>query len=151
MLSVALLLGGLFAMFSIDLGGLTFAEHMDTISETPEAQELVEGTRSRLNPALQELRDRVLGEYVEAPTWIPGEQQLDLGQAPQGLEPDAREQPMLPSGEEVVPASGLEPALPGQRERTVIGLPPEPPLPGQRPSTTLDTEPDWEPSLPGRG
>ncbi len=57
--------------FSVPLGSRTFAEHMDAISETEPAQELLDGTREKINPALEEVRDRVLGEYVEAPTYLP--------------------------------------------------------------------------------
>jgi hypothetical protein len=70
-ISAAVLLGCLWAAFAVDLGDKTFAEHVDTISETPEAKQLVDDTRATINPALAEVRDRVLGEYVEAPTWIP--------------------------------------------------------------------------------
>ena len=150
LLSVALLIGGLWAMFSVDLGGQTFAEHMDTISETPEAQQLVEGTRSRVNPALEELRDRLLGEYVEAPTHISGE----LPEA----EPEPQTQRPEPS-ERVAPedttlASGSEPALPGRRAapgRTqTVEVDLAPPLPGRRAASILDEDPSLEPPLPGR-
>ena len=50
------------------LGDRTFAEHVDRISETPEAHDLLEGTRSTVNPVLQEATDRMLGEHIEAPT-----------------------------------------------------------------------------------
>ncbi|NVB37932.1 hypothetical protein G6O69_08800 [Pseudenhygromyxa sp. WMMC2535] len=81
LLCLAVLVLGLWAAFAVDLGGKTFADHVDAISETPEAQELIEGAREEINPALSDLRDRVLGEYVEAPTWIPPEAQ---GQAQVG-------------------------------------------------------------------
>ena len=127
------MLGVLWAMFAIDLGGRTFAEHMDTISETPEAQELVEGARSTVNPALQELRDRVLGEYVEAPTWIPDPEALA---SPSAVEPEV--EPEVRRGE-AVPARTLEPDA---------GF--EPALPGRRPPTALDEDPSLQPPLPGR-
>jgi hypothetical protein len=56
------------ASFHVSLGGRTFAEHMDRIGRTPEAQELVDGTRATVQPVLQGAADRVLGERVEAPT-----------------------------------------------------------------------------------
>jgi hypothetical protein len=56
------------ASFHVSLGGRTFAEHMDRIGRTPEAQELVDGTRATVQPVLQDAADRVLGERVEAPT-----------------------------------------------------------------------------------
>lgn len=125
-ISFAVLGAALWAAFAIDLGGRTFAEHVDTISETPEAKQLIEGTRSTINPALQEVRDRVLGEYVEAPTWIPSEQPVAPG----------------PEHEQIIPASTLgpddegdEPALPGGRRH--------------RPATAIEDD-AMEPSLPGR-
>ncbi|MCA9684009.1 MAG: hypothetical protein KC457_17545 [Myxococcales bacterium] len=110
--SLVLLALGLWAAFAVDLGGKTFAEHIDTISETPEAQELLDGARSRINPALHDVRDRVLGEYVEAPTWI-----APTGQAGQAA--PEREPSELDEG---VPAATLEPRRPGE----------EPGLPGRR-------------------
>lgn len=110
-ISLAVLVGAVWAAFTVDLGGRTFAEHIDTISDTPEAEQLIEGTRSKINPALQELRDRVLGEYVEAPTWIPEPARVD----------DA---PAEPAADATVPASTLSPP-----ERH------EPPLPGRRRAT----------------
>lgn len=59
--------------FSVDLGPRTLAEHVDRISDTQEAQELMEGARERVNPALEEAKQRVLGEHVEAPTYIDGQ------------------------------------------------------------------------------
>ncbi|MFO7565569.1 MAG: hypothetical protein R6X02_23200 [Enhygromyxa sp.] len=64
------------AVPAVEIGDKTFAEHIDTISETPEAKQLVGDTRATINPALVEIRDRVLGEYVEAPTWIPDQGEL---------------------------------------------------------------------------
>lgn len=109
-ISLAVLAGAVWAAFTVDLGGRTFAEHIDTISETPEAEQLIQGTRSRINPALQEVRDRVLGEYVEAPTWIPE------------ADPPAAERAATTT---TVPASTLPP-----QERH------EPPLPGRRRSNS---------------
>lgn len=122
LICVALLAGGLWAAFAVDLGGKTFAEHIDTISETPEAEELIEGTRSKINPALREVRDRVLGEYVEAPTWIPEDQ--------------------------TVPASTLEPSELAARPSSAPAGASEPPLPGRRAPIPAESE-AHEPPLPG--
>ena len=148
LLSVALLIGGLWAMFSVDLGGQTFAEHMDTISETPEAQQLVEGTRSRVNPALEELRDRLLGEYVEAPTHISGEP-VDPEPGREAQRPKSSERV---ESEDTTLASGSEPALPGRRgpRAQPVEVDLAPPLPGRRPASILDEDPSLEPPLPGR-
>lgn len=67
LISVAFLVGSLWFAFSVELGGRTFAEHVDRIGRTPEANELIEGTRSTVNPVLQEATDRMLGEHIEAP------------------------------------------------------------------------------------
>ncbi len=54
--------------FNVELGSGTFANHMDRIGQTPEAEELLDGTRSVVDPMMDEARDRLLGEYIEAPT-----------------------------------------------------------------------------------
>ncbi len=56
------------ASFAIPLGGKTLAQHMDAIGATTEAKALVDGTRSTLDPVIDDAKQRVLGEYVEAPT-----------------------------------------------------------------------------------
>ncbi|KIG14523.1 hypothetical protein DB30_06671 [Enhygromyxa salina] len=117
----------LWAAFAIDLGGHTFAEHIDTISETPEAKQLIDGTRSTLNPALQEVRDRVLGEYVEAPTWIPSDQPPEPNAV--NSKPNSEHDPIV-SASTLSPESGFEPALPGRGPDDDGGG--EPRLPGRR-------------------
>jgi hypothetical protein len=68
LISLAFIAGSLWFAFTVKLGGRTFAEHIDRIGQTPEAHDLIEGTRSTVNPVLQEATDRVLGEHIEAPT-----------------------------------------------------------------------------------
>lgn len=68
LLSLALLFLVVWAAFKLPLGELTFAEHMDRIGQTPQAQDLVDGARERVNPVIEEATDRMLGEYIEAPT-----------------------------------------------------------------------------------
>jgi hypothetical protein len=68
LVSLAFLGLTLWFAFSVKLGGRTFAEHVDRIGQTPEAKDLVEGTRATINPVLQEATDRMLGEHIEAPT-----------------------------------------------------------------------------------
>jgi len=70
MISLALLVGSLWFAFSVPLGDRTFAEHIDRIGDTPEAHDLIEGTRSTVNPVLQEATDRMLGEHIEAPVAV---------------------------------------------------------------------------------
>jgi len=69
-ISVAFLAMFLWAAFTVKLGRLTFADHVDRIGQTPEAKELLDGARSRVGPTLDEVKHRVLGEYVEAPTYL---------------------------------------------------------------------------------
>lgn len=141
-ISLAVLAGALWAAFTVDLGGRTFAEHVDTISETPEAEQLIQGTRSRINPALQEVRDRVLGEYVEAPTWIPD----DLSAAAKATKGKPAKHART-TDDATVPAStltseGFEPKLPGRKAHTGDAARPKP-----KPTATDDVS---EPALPGR-
>ncbi len=72
-LSIAFLAGVIWVAFTVQLGPRTCAQHIDHIGRTPEAHQLIEGTRARLRPALDEASARVLGEYVEAPTRSRGE------------------------------------------------------------------------------
>ncbi|MCH9688709.1 MAG: hypothetical protein K0V04_45175 [Deltaproteobacteria bacterium] len=67
LISLSFLAGSLWFAFSVKLGDRTFAEHVDRIGQTPEARELINGTRSTVNPVLQEATDRMLGEHIEAP------------------------------------------------------------------------------------
>lgn len=69
-MSLVLLAVLLWAAFNLPLGDRTFAEHIDRIGQTPQAQDLVDGARSTVNPVIEEATDRVLGEYVEAPTHV---------------------------------------------------------------------------------
>lgn len=70
LISLAFIGGSLWIAFTVKLGGRTFAEHVDRIGQTPEARDLVEGTRGKINPVLQEATDRMLGEHIEAPTRV---------------------------------------------------------------------------------
>lgn len=60
----------LWGAFAIPLGDKTLAEHIDAIGETPEADALLDGARGTVNPALEEFKDRILGEHVTAPTHL---------------------------------------------------------------------------------
>jgi hypothetical protein len=71
LVSVAFLAVLVWGAFAIKLGDRTFADHMDRIGETEEAKALLEGARGRVRPALEEFKMRVIGEYVEAPTFVP--------------------------------------------------------------------------------
>lgn len=70
LISVAFLVILLWAACTIKLGRFTFAEHIDRIGQTDEAKELIDGTRSRISPGLEEVKQRLFGEYVEAPTHL---------------------------------------------------------------------------------
>lgn len=113
-----MLAGMVWFSFAVELGDKTFAQHVDHISETPEAQQLIEGIRGTLNPALDDVRDRMFGEYVEAPTHLSGEP-LDAT-LPRASERE-RER------EAVVPASTLRP-----RETDESLFEAEPARPGRR-------------------
>ena len=113
-LSLCLLVGCLWFAFAVPLGGQTMAEHADAIGRTPEAKALLEGAREAINPALVEARDRVLGEHVEAPTYLPPGTEVEL---PGSNTPDeaiyADIHPQGPHGEG--PSSADAPRLPGRR------------------------------------
>lgn len=57
----------LWGAFKVKLGKKTFAEHMDTIGKTKAARELVQGTRATIHPIIDEIKRRMVGEYIEAP------------------------------------------------------------------------------------
>jgi hypothetical protein len=157
LISLALLAGMVWFSFAVELGDKTLAEHVDTISATPEAKQLLEGTRQTIDPALDDVRDRMLGEYVEAPTFIAS---------------DESPRPS-PARERIVEADAPEPALPGRRRarpetRVDEELPPEPARPGSRlrpnvlasigpaaiedegiePARPIEPEPSVEPAAP---
>ena len=71
LVSVAFLAVLVWAAFTVRLGDRTFADHMDRIGETEEARALLDGARGRVRPALEEVKQRLMGEYVEAPTYVP--------------------------------------------------------------------------------
>jgi hypothetical protein len=133
-ISVLVLGGALWAAFAVEIGDKTFAQHIDTISETPEAKQLVEDTRATINPALVEIRDRVLGEYVEAPTWIADQPAASPAIA---SSPERAPRPERPPSSERAPDRVAEPPLPGHRGANKPGVAKpdraaEPPLPGRR-------------------
>lgn len=133
-----MLAGMVWFAFAVELGDKTLAEHVDTISDTPEAKQLIEGTRATINPALDDVRDRMLGEYVEAPTYIAGEIPGELSGEP-------------------LPASTLPPRESSEGESSEA---PEPGLPGRREARRRNVyaqdeaddpdEPLPEPARPGR-
>ena len=80
MIGIAFIFATIWCSFNVRLGSGTFANHIDRIGQTPEAEELLDGTRSVVDPMMEEARDRLLGEYVEAPTAIPVPEGGDLSQ-----------------------------------------------------------------------
>lgn len=111
---MAFVFGCLWASFTVELGSRTLVQHLDRIGQTPEAQELVEGTRSTVDPMLEEAKDRVLGEHVEAPTYIESNGPVELadGKLPA---PKPRADPRR---EEATPArasTASQARLPGRR------------------------------------
>lgn len=71
LIALALLAGLVWCSFKVPIGRRTFAQHVDRIGATPEAKELVDSTRSSVSPVLEDATDRMLGEYIEAPTQAP--------------------------------------------------------------------------------
>lgn len=109
--------------FSVDLGPRTFAEHVDRISETEEAQDLLHGARERVNPALEEAKQRVLGEHIEAPTQLSQKRTMPARAVPEAAakprvadKVDAtRDRPDPRSGAEAQASDAASNRLPGRR------------------------------------
>ncbi|GEM_PF-1292589 len=109
--SIALFGCLMWAAFTVKLGSKTFAEHIDSISDTREAKELMEGTRITVNPVLDEAKERVLGEYVEAPTFLPA-----VGTEADAVRARSKQEPAVTSSVEDAGAStGDRAKLPGRR------------------------------------
>jgi hypothetical protein len=119
LISLTVLAGMVWFSFAVELGDKTLAEHVDTISATPEAKQLLEGTRQTIDPALADVRDRMLGEYVEAPTRIAHEDQVLAGSSAASVEAP---EPVLPGrrrarAEASDAETSVEPARPGRTPR----------------------------------
>lgn len=113
LISVTFLVLLLWAAFSVKLGRLTLADHVDRIGQTPEAKELLDGARSRVRPALHEVKQRVLGEYVEAPTHLAAPAAMPRPAAPtRPVHPPAARIP------ETTPASSRDATLAGTATAT---------------------------------
>lgn len=111
LISVLFIAGGVYVTFAVPLaGGRTFAQHVDEIGQTPEAEELLDDARESINPALDEVKQRVLGEYVEAPTTIPSADGSQPSDEPESG-PEGSGQSIYASGLEDFDA---EPGLPGR-------------------------------------
>lgn len=130
LISVAFLAVFLWASCTIKLGRFTFAEHIDRIGQTEEAKELIDGTRSRVRPGLEEVKQRMFGEYVEAPTHLtsPGSPRLasPLRAAPPSPSPPAHLR--QPERAPVATSTPREAAGPG----TPASTPDANKLPGRR-------------------
>ncbi len=68
LISLVVLVALVWWTFTYRIGGSTVAEHLERIGDTPEAKGLVNGAKTRLDPVLDEAKQRMIGEYVEAPT-----------------------------------------------------------------------------------
>lgn len=109
--------------FTVKLGDRTFAEHADRISQTREARDLIAGTRARIQPILEEVKHRLLGEYVEAPTFE-AESSLPGAPSPSARPPGARlagsrapRSAEIPAATARGPSTAESPRLPGARRR----------------------------------
>lgn len=116
LVSVTFVVVLVWAAFAIKLGDRTFADHMDRIGETEEARALLDGARGRVRPALDEAKQRLLGEYVEAPTFVaspaPATPRTPAVVTVPQPRPAKREAPARASTEAVAADSGQ---LPGRR------------------------------------
>jgi hypothetical protein len=92
LISLAFIAVTLWLACTVKLGDRTFAEHVDRIGQTPEANDLIEGTRATVNPVLQEATDRMLGEHIEAPTRVEPKQATHAAAA----RPDGRPRASTP-------------------------------------------------------
>jgi hypothetical protein len=122
LISVAFLVLLLWAAFTVKLGRMTFADHIDRIGQTREAEELLDGARSRVRPALDEVKQRVLGEYVEAPTHLAAplpDPTLASAPAPRPVRSAAADPPRAAAREAAIEARASTPdaaKLPGRRK-----------------------------------
>lgn len=96
LVGLAFLGGVVWAAFAVPLGRYTFAEHIDRIGRTPEARELIEGTRGTVAPVVEEAAGRILGERVEAPTAVAAPD-IDADVAP-AASPSSADETRLPGG-----------------------------------------------------
>lgn len=94
-MGLAVLAGLVWAAFAVKLGRRTLAEHVDRIGETPEARELLEGTRGKVTPLVEDATDRMLGEHIEAPTAPHAARRKTAGPP---AKPDASPRAQRPSG-----------------------------------------------------
>ena len=123
LISVAFLAVFLWASCTIKLGRFTFAEHIDRIGQTDEAKELIDGTRSRVRPGLEEIKQRMFGEYVEAPTHLaPPPSRLASTQAPPSR---PRQSERVPVATSTVPREAAGTATPASTADAIK-------LPGRR-------------------
>lgn len=97
LISLAVIAGAVWFSFSVRLGPKTLAQHLDAIGETPEAKELMNGARDSVNPALEEAKQRVLGEQVEAPTYIQ-DGEIPAATVSTPRQPSDSQHPGLPGG-----------------------------------------------------
>jgi len=123
LISVAFLALLLWAACTIKLGRFTFAEHIDRIGQTDEAKELIDGTRSRISPGLEEVKQRMFGEYVEAPTHLAAPPSpVAAASSPSRPEPRPQSVPVATS---TVPRNAAKPATPASTADAIK-------LPGRR-------------------
>ncbi|MGB1015324.1 MAG: hypothetical protein ACPG4T_14410, partial [Nannocystaceae bacterium] len=68
LMSLVVLVAVVWWTFTYRIGDSTVAEHLERIGETPEAKGLIDGAKTRIDPVLDEAKQRMIGEYIEAPT-----------------------------------------------------------------------------------
>lgn len=128
LLSLVFLVAILWASCTVKLGTYTLSEHVDRIGETPQAKELLDGTRGRISPMLEDMKQRIFGEYVEAPTRAtkdppaerrrspPRPSQAAVRTAPPAEAPARREAEAQPGRG---PSSAEDARLPGARRAAI--------------------------------
>lgn len=118
-------MAALWVTFRVPLGERTLAGHLDRIAATPEAEDLIGGARQSLAPIMTEASRRVLGEYVEAPTFATTHHE-ERPERPEQADRTARRQ------HTARPTSAARHEGPARSEPTKPGA--EAPAPEKRPS-----------------
>jgi hypothetical protein len=130
-LSLVVLAVVLWASCTVKLGAFTLAEHVDRIGQTDEAKALLTGARGKITPALEDMKQRVFGEYVEAPTSDRRRPEKDRPRPREEAKPRPREEAPERTAKPV--ASSERPAALGVVEPTSRPSTAEAPrLPGSR-------------------
>ncbi|MDC0718548.1 hypothetical protein [Nannocystis bainbridge] len=157
LLSLVFLVAVLWASCTVKLGAFTLSEHVDRIGETPQAKDLLDGTRGRISPMLEDMKQRIFGEYVEAPTRAtttkepPGERRKSLPRPSHAamrtappVEPSGERRKSLPRPSPAAMRTAPPAEPPGERRKSLPR--PSPAAPPAEPATERMTTPRRGPS-----